>query len=221
MTEESTSGFTVPETGMMEQVKREGQQVPPFERVERKEEDTPTSEKKAEEEKLHVMSSEEIQAREEALGVPIEGVRMDDLPQDDSQTSEQDSSSVILKTAEPILQTPKQSISIGRIVSYRSRTGNYTVPAIVNCTTDSIYQPGVEAGFVPPLSSHNHVHLTVFTPGTPGMRTEAGTQPGAENFVVESPYPISENVAGCYQEWDIDYDENGGPGTWSWPSRMA
>ena len=35
------------------------------------------------------------------------------------------------------------TVSIGRVVEYRSRTGNYSVPAVVNCCTSSIYQPGV------------------------------------------------------------------------------
>lgn len=131
--------------------------------------------------------------------------------------------------AEPILlEEPKppaepQKITICRMVEYRSRTGNYTVPAVVNCTSDSIYQPGVEHGFVPPLSALDNVHLTVFTPGKPGMRTSAadGTvTAGAENFVAPSPFPISENVSGCYQEWDIPYDPDGGPGTWRWPARV-
>lgn len=106
--------------------------------------------------------------------------------------------------------------SIGRIVLYRSRTGSYTVPAVINCTTATIYQPGVDAGHVPALSSDEHVHLTVFTPGKPGMRGGAG------DFVAESPHGRGENVAGTYQEWDIAYwdrvDGDDQPaGTWTWP----
>jgi hypothetical protein len=104
-------------------------------------------------------------------------------------------------------------LAICRMVEYRSRTGNYSVPAVVNCTTDSIYQPGVEAGHVPALTSVDRVHLTVFTPGLPGMRGDA------DNFVVASEQPVSENVAGTYQEWNIPYDPDGGPGTWKWPTR--
>lgn len=134
-----------------------------------------------------------------------------------------------------------QAIQIGRVVTYRSRTGNYDVPAIVNCTVNTIYQPGVELGYVPPISKTDNVHLTVLTPGRPGMRVtgsethafdmslstglcvecgKAQTEHVLENFVVKSPYPVSENVAGCYQEWDIPYDPKGGPGTWRWPSRV-
>lgn len=123
-------------------------------------------------------------------------------------------------TPETYLPRIAQKISIARMVVYRSRTGNYSVPAVVNCTADSIYQPGVEAGFVPPITAIDNVHLTVFSPGRPGMRIDAGEQPGTEAFVVPSKYPISENVSGCYQEWDIPYDEAGGPGTWSWPARV-
>lgn len=103
--------------------------------------------------------------------------------------------------------------SIGRIVHYVSRTGNYEVPAIVNCTRDSLYQPGVDAGFVPGLSGVDHVHLTVLTPGKPGKRANA------DDFVNPSPFPISENVAGCYQEWDIPFSESPSAGTWHWPER--
>lgn len=107
---------------------------------------------------------------------------------------------------------------IGRIVIYRSRTGSYSVPAVVNAVEGTLNPEGVEAGHVPPLSSDRHVHLTVFTPGRPGMRGGAG------DFLVESEHGRSENVAGCYQEWDVPFD-NGRPGTvqepgsWRWPVR--
>lgn len=113
--------------------------------------------------------------------------------------------------------------TICRMVEYRSRTGNYSVPAVINCCVDSIYQPGVEHGFVPPLSGNDHVHLTVFSPGRPGMRMDTGNdnpQDFAENFVVKSKYPVSENVSGCYQEWDIPFDMGRSPGTWCWPERV-
>jgi hypothetical protein len=116
--------------------------------------------------------------------------------------------------------------TIGRIVIYRSRTGSYSVPAIVTATTETLNPQGVAAGHVPALSSDEHVHLTVFTPGRPGMRGGAG------DFVVESQHGRSENVAGCYQEWDIPHDglppadkivagerAEQAPGTWSWPQR--
>src|SRR5215471_4856507 len=118
-----------------------------------------------------------------------------------------------------------QRPTICRMVVYRSRTGNYSVPAVVNCTSDSIYPPGVEAGFVPPLSGPMNVHLTVFTPGRPGQRRIGAKVDHPFNGVVTclncgkvreehthdpflnpSQYPVSENVAGCYQEWDVAYD---------------
>jgi hypothetical protein len=108
--------------------------------------------------------------------------------------------------------------TIGRIVIYRSRTGDYDVPAIVNATQDTLNLEGVEKGYVPPLSDARHVHLTVLTPGVPGMRTQA------RDFKVESPYGRSENVAGTYQEWDIPehvagYGDGPQPGSWRWPAR--
>lgn len=119
-----------------------------------------------------------------------------------------------------------QGLTISRAVWYRSRTGNYTVPAIVTATVDTLYQPGVDAGFVPPLSSETHVHLAVFTPGIPGKRKDA------DDFLVESPHGRSENVAGTYQEFDVPFWEADGPytaeqlldvqppGTWIWPPRV-
>lgn len=106
------------------------------------------------------------------------------------------------------------SPTLCRMVVYRSRTGDYEVPAVVNCTHDSIHPKGVELGHVPPLTEPGNVHLTVFTPGKPGKRR------GAKDFKVTSPHPVSENVAGSYQEWDIPYDPEGGPGTWRWPARV-
>lgn len=103
--------------------------------------------------------------------------------------------------------------TIGRIVLFRSRTGNYTVPAIVNATQDTLYRPGVDGGFVPDLSSGSHVHLTVLTPGKPGKRATV------TDFVAPSAHPVGENVAGCYQEWDVP--EGDGPGTWAWPPRVG
>lgn len=108
-------------------------------------------------------------------------------------------------------------VTIGRIVIYRSRTGDYDVPAIVTATLDTLNRKGVDLGHVPPLSSAENVHLTVFTPGKPGKRREA------DDFKVESAHGRSENVAGCYQEWDIPpAAETGepGPGTWRWPERV-
>lgn len=112
--------------------------------------------------------------------------------------------------------------TIGRIVLYRSRTGKYTVPAVVTATTETLNPEGVEAGHVPPLSSEDHVHLTVFSPGKPGLRL------GAEDFKVpaSASRPVDENVGGTYREWDVppnDPPDGDGltdehaPGTWRWP----
>jgi hypothetical protein len=107
-----------------------------------------------------------------------------------------------------------QAPTIGRIVIYRSRTGDYDVPAVVTATAETLNQEGVELGHVPALTSIQNVHLTVLTPGKPGMRR------GAKDFKTESAHGRSENVAGTYQEWDIapaaDYSAPE-PGTWRWP----
>jgi hypothetical protein len=82
---------------------------------------------------------------------------------------------------------------------------------------DTLFQPGVDAGHVEPLTGERNVHLTVFTPGKPGMRR------AASDFKVKSDIPISENVSGCYQEWNVAQSDPAGehePGTWIWPPRV-
>lgn len=126
--------------------------------------------------------------------------------------------------------------SIGRIVVFRSRTGKYDVPAIITATTATLNPEGVaaylrsqdllEAGDdaytgrkgVPPLSSDDCVHLTVFTPGIPGQRGSAD-----DFLAAPSTGIIGENVAGCYQEFDVPASTGLGdpaPGTWRWPMRV-
>lgn len=111
--------------------------------------------------------------------------------------------------------------TIGRIVWYRSRTGKYTVPAIITATKDTLIEENVEKGYIEGLTDQTHVHLTVFTPGKPGKRGDAN------DFEARPDAPISENVAGCYQEWDVpqhtgaiffDYEKQPA-GTWMWPER--
>lgn len=132
--------------------------------------------------------------------------------------------------------------TIGRIVIYRSRTGNYSCPAIVTATVDSLAPGGVNrwrdtagAEGVPPLSAEDNVHLSVFTPGLPGLRV------AAQDFEVESEHPRQENVNGIYQEWDVPFfDVPPGyrlamvdvspvlpdgvmvqdAGSWTWPQRV-
>lgn len=101
-------------------------------------------------------------------------------------------------------------ITIGRIVIYRSRTDNYSVPAIVAGSWNSLAWDNVEAGNIPPLSNEDCAHLVVFSSGYPGKRADA------MDFEVESPHGRAENAGGSYQEWDIAYDAQGGPGTWCW-----
>lgn len=110
-----------------------------------------------------------------------------------------------------------QRPSIGRIVTYRSRTGNYVVPAIVNCTVATLDPEGVRLGHVPPLDSEDHVHLTVFTPGRPGMRRDATNL--SPTSAEDQGFARSENVAGCYQEWNVPHSFDDEPGTWDWPVR--
>ncbi len=102
--------------------------------------------------------------------------------------------------------------TIGRIVIYRSRTGDYDVPAVISATSDTLHHPNVEAWHIPGLSGDEHVHLTVFSPGPAGRRA------GATDFKAESPHGRSENQGGTYTEWDIAPGD--GPGEWRWPQRV-
>jgi hypothetical protein len=103
-------------------------------------------------------------------------------------------------------------VRLGSQVIYVSRTGKYECAAVVTATTASLALENVERGLIPGLSSNAHVHLTVFSAGKPGHRAEAA------DFLAESQHGRMENVGGCYQEWEIAYDPECGPGTWHWPA---
>jgi hypothetical protein len=82
-------------------------------------------------------------------------------------------------------------------VVYRSKTGNYDVPAIVTATVDTLWSEGVERGDVEPLDSPQHVHLHVLTPG----------------------------AQGSYQEFNVPFADPAAPGapaprSWRWPTRV-
>lgn len=80
--------------------------------------------------------------------------------------------------------------SLGRIVHYRSKTGNYMLAAIITATHESLWPEGVERGDVPTLDGPDHVHLHVFTPGGNGG----------------------------YQEHNVPLDDELTPRTWRWPT---
>jgi hypothetical protein len=115
-------------------------------------------------------------------------------------------------------ETPKPPLppsrpTLGRIVWYRSKTGNYDLPAIITATAETLDPTGVELGHVPALTGYNAVHLSVQTCGLPGT-----ARPGNE------PNPTI--AGGTYPEYDIpqaeelDIDEVPAPGTWRWPARV-
>lgn len=92
-----------------------------------------------------------------------------------------------------------QRPSLGRQVVYRSNTGNYDLTATITATEDTLWPEGVERGDVPPLTSKDHVHLHVFTPGA----------------LVH------------YQEHDVPLSDDAGvvgaehaARTWRWPDRV-
>jgi hypothetical protein len=153
-----------------------------------------------------VMSSSN--GSDEAAGegeAPAGGDSGTDTPKDDPapETASQGSEDESADGAIP-------GLYIGRSVIYRSRTGSYDVPAVVNATVETLDPAGVESGNVPALSGNACVHLTVFTPGKPGT--------GSDDPAIRT----SENLGGSYQEWDIGMasdSESPEPGSWRWPDR--
>lgn len=119
---------------------------------------------------------------------------------------------------------------LGAVVWFRSRTGRWTAPAVVTAVLDSLYQPNVEAGHLPPLTSDRHVHLTVLTPGRPGHVSDETRETHPE---LADPDRPNRPAGGTFQEWDIPQwscegagivpDEEGflwddqEDGTWMWP----
>lgn len=105
-------------------------------------------------------------------------------------------------------------LAIGRIVIYRSKTGKYDLPAIVNATTATLDPEGVELGHVPQLDGPVNVHLTAFTCGKEGT--------SREGEVVNN-----EAAGGSYQEFNIPQFVSTGAdgeeipaGTWRFPERV-
>ena len=113
--------------------------------------------------------------------------------------------------------------SIGRIVIYRSKTGAYSLPAMVTATVASLNQDNVAKGRIADLTNSLHVHLAVFTPGFPVLSVDG-------EFVPQGPPALG----GTYQEWNVpiwvpigadaprwallDYTVQE-KGTWAWPPR--
>lgn len=98
--------------------------------------------------------------------------------------------------------------SIGRVVWYRSRTGNYTLPALITATVDTLWDEGVERGDVPALTSRHHVHLTAFTPGDAGTYQEHDVP-----LWTPGPLPVFE-PGQAHGPREADGQP---PETWRWP----
>lgn len=123
----------------------------------------------------------------------------------------------------PAAEEPQQDngmpagLAIGRVVIYRSKTGKYDLPAIVNATQATLDPEGVQLGHVPELSTPDAVHLTVFTCGKEGTSREGN--------VVNN-----EAAGGSYQEFNIPMSgfspatategDEPQPGTWRFPERV-
>lgn len=109
------------------------------------------------------------------------------------------------------LQVPAPTI--GRLVIYRSRTGNYSCPAIVTATTETLWPEGVERGDVPALDGPQHVHLHVLTPGEQGSYQE-------HNVPFWQQVPDVETAGTGPHTFDPKAEQ--AAGTWAWPQlKMA
>jgi hypothetical protein len=98
-----------------------------------------------------------------------------------------------------------EKLVIGRVVWYRSRTGAYTVPAVITATVDTLAPELVEAGLIPALSGPMSVHLTVFSPGIPMDGVNATLHADEPPQYRLPPGAKSLNLAGTYQEWDVPF----------------
>lgn len=132
---------------------------------------------------------------------------------------------------DPTQATPPPP-SIGRIVTYTSRTGDFVVPAIVAATQKTLNRDRVESGLIPDLESDFHVHLVVFSPGLP-QAADAEALERVHQSLRESGTPMDVNAGGTFREWNIPYSPLFGwdlseerelrfepsdhPGTWCWP----
>lgn len=79
--------------------------------------------------------------------------------------------------------------SLCRNVIYRSRTGDYSLAAMVIGTIDSLNPLGVERGQVPPITADTNVHLVVFTPGLPPWDT-----PGRTTSIIDPSRELGDRI---------------------------
>lgn len=137
--------------------------------------------------------------------------------------------------------------SLCRMVIYRSRTGDYSLAAIVSAVRASLNRAGVDAGTLPDLPDDDHVHLVVFTPGLPLTSTPPHTAgivdpslPFGKRYLAAEPGTLPPEVeppafvammpfGGTYQEFAVPFwpapeepwelaDQPAG--TWTWPPRV-
>lgn len=85
------------------------------------------------------------------------------------------------------MATPEPFIPLGATVIYRSKTGDYSLAAIVTATRASINALGVERGFVPAITEPDRVHLAVMTPGR-----VAGETPSYTAQIIDPDRPLGD-----------------------------
>ena len=95
--------------------------------------------------------------------------------------------------------------TIGRIVHYRSQTGDYTLPATITATIDSLEPAGLKRMPELALSGPWHVHLIAFSPGPATTIREL-------NVPLWVPGP-----AGAFDGEATQTLPGQVPGTWAWP----
>jgi hypothetical protein len=100
--------------------------------------------------------------------------------------------------------------TIGRIVIYRSKTGDYDLPAIITGTRDSMSAAGMaRAGDDAEklvLSTPTHVHLEVLTPGAQGRYQE--------HNVPMCPLTVAQQTGVAHEAPKPE------PRSWRWPERV-
>lgn len=120
-----------------------------------------------------------------------------------------------------------QKPTIGRVVLYRTDGRNdlsYDLPAIITCTSETHPgdYPDGRKNPLPVPESPSTVHLTIFTPGGFGTRTNKSSW--AAIHTSDEDFPDAEIMttgSGSYVEWNVPYyvpyETDRAKRTWRYP----
>lgn len=84
---------------------------------------------------------------------------------------------------------------LGTVVFFRSRTGDYTMPAMVTARHDTLHPAGVEGGHLPAITAKDRLHLTIFTPGLP-----PDVMPTNPGIVIDPDRDLGDRVVGPFEK---------------------